>query len=227
MLHSPGMSQDNTPRTAACPPCRDSYHHGDLHNCLLDAANCLLEETGAEKLSLREVAKRAGVSHTAPYRHFRNRQALLEAVAISSFQRLTESGEQAERSAPDDPVAQLRAAGVSYLELAVNNPEHTRLIFGGLMKDAAQDGPLYAAGEQSYATIFRIIDNGRSRGVFGGRDTESVVLAAWSLVHGLAMLILGTQKVDPRTPEELTAMIDSVVDTLLNGILRAPTPRAG
>jgi len=200
------------------PACRDSYHHGDLHNCLLEAADCLLEETGAAKLSLREVAKRAGVSHTAPYRHFSNRAAMLAAVAISGFNRLKARLEVAEASAPEDPVAQLRAAGHAYLDLAVNNPEHTRLMFGGMMKVAPEDGLLYQAAEASYAVIYRIIDRGRMSGAFAGRDSESLVLAAWSLVHGLTMLILGTQKVDPQTPAELAALADSVVDIFLNGL---------
>ncbi len=91
-------------------------------------------------------------------------------------------------------------AVIAYLRVAVNNPEHTRLMFGGMMKDVPEDGPLYAAAEESYAALYRIIDTGRVRGVFGGTDTETMVLAAWSLVHGLTMLILGTQKINPTTP---------------------------
>jgi AcrR family transcriptional regulator len=201
-------------------PCRDSYHHGDLHNSLLEAADCLLEQTGSEKLSLREVAKHAGVSHTAPYRHFKNRAALLEAIAIAGFRRLKALLENAEASSPDDPVAQLRAGGLAYLRVAVNNPEHTRLMFGGMMKEVPVDGPLYATAEETYATLYRIIDNGRRSGVFGGSDTESLVLAAWSLVHGLTMLILGTQKVNPSTPEELDGITNSVMENFLDGIRR-------
>jgi len=213
------MNPDLSKHPEPCAPCRDSYHHGDLHNSLLQAADCLLEETGAARLSLREVAKRAGVSHTAPYRHFSNRAALLEAVAISGFNRLKCRLEAAETSAPQDPVAQLRAAGHAYLDLAVNNPEHTRLMFGGMMKRVPEDSSPYKAAESSYAVIFRIIDRGRVSGAFIGRDTESMVLSAWSLVHGLTMLILGTQQVDPQTPAELAALADSVVDVFLNGLL--------
>lgn len=212
------MTEQNQKLPALEQPCRDSYHHGDLHNSLLEAADCLLEQTGAAKLSLREVAKHAGVSHTAPYRHFKNRAAMLEAIAIAGFGRLKLLMEQAEASAPNDSEAQLRAAGLAYLQLAVNNPEHTRLMFGGMMKDVPEDGHLYAAAEESYAAIYRIIDTGRARGVFGGSDTDTVVLTAWALVHGLTMLILGTQKVNPATPAELDELTLSVTEHLLQGI---------
>jgi len=222
MLHCSAMEEDTLKlpiiTQAGEQPVRDSYHHGDLHNSLLEAADCLLEQTGAARLSLREVAKHAGVSHTAPYRHFKNRAAMLEAIAIAGFRRLKLLLERAEASAPDDTVAQLRAGGLSYLQVAVNNPEHTRLMFGGMMKDVPEDGPLYAAAEETYAALYRIIDTGRIRGVFAGADTETMVLAAWSLVHGLTMLILGTQKVNPTTPAELDALTNSIIETYLSGI---------
>jgi AcrR family transcriptional regulator len=212
------MEEETQKLPVISDPSRGSYHHGDLHNSLLEAADCLLEQTGAAKLSLREVAKHAGVSHTAPYRHFKNRAALLEAIAIAGFRRLKTLLEQAEASAPDDIVQQLRAGGLAYLQVAVNNPEHTRLMFGGMMKEVSEDSALFAAAEDTYDTLYRIIDTGRARGVFGGSDTETVVLAAWSLVHGLTMLILGTQKVNPATPTELDAITRSVLDTFLNGL---------
>ena len=212
------MEEDTLKLPTLGEPCRDSYHHGDLHNSLLEAADYLLEQTGAAKLSLREVAKHAGVSHTAPYRHFKNRAALLEAIAIAGFRRLKILLEQAEASAPDDMVQQLLAGGLAYLQVAVNNPEHTRLMFGGMMKEVSEDSALYAAAEDTYETLYRIIDTGRARKVFGGSDTETVVLAAWSLVHGLAMLILGTQKINPATPEELDEITRSVLETFLTGL---------
>ena len=215
---APDMEEDTQKLPIIDDACRGTYHHGDLHNSLLEAADCLLEQTGAARLSLREVAKHAGVSHTAPYRHFKNRAALLEAIAIAGFRRLKNLLERAEASAPEDMVEQLRAGGLAYLKVAVNNPEHTRLMFGGMMKEVSEDSALYAAAEDTYNTLYRIIDTGRARGVFGGSDTETVVLAAWSLVHGLAMLILGTQKINPTTPAELDALTGSILDTFLSGL---------
>jgi AcrR family transcriptional regulator len=212
------MEEDTQKLPVISDPSRASYHHGDLHNSLLEAADYLLEKTGAARLSLREVAKHAGVSHTAPYRHFKNRAALLEAIAMAGFRRLKALLEQAEASAPDDMAQQLRAGGLAYLRVAVNNPEHTRLMFGGMMKGVSEDSALYAAAEDTYNTLYRIIDTGRARGVFGGSDTETVVLAAWSGVHGLAMLILGTQKINPATPAELDAITGSVLETFLCGL---------
>jgi AcrR family transcriptional regulator len=139
-----------------------TYHHGDLRAALLRAAGELLEKHGIESLSLREAARRAGVSHNAPYRHFPDRESLLAALAAEGFELL-------ERELAARPAAEL---GLAYVEFALAGPQRFRLMFGGQRAQAA-------AG---YLNL---------RGFAGlGDDAPLAAAAAWSLVHGLAHLIL-------------------------------------
>ena len=206
-------------------PRRSTYHHGDLYRSLVNAAERLLEADGVAGVSLRAACKAAGVSHAAPYRHFRGKAQLMEAIARDGFDQLGELCREARLRHPDDPEQQLRDAGRAYVRWATDNPERTRLMFGGMMKADDLDPDLHAQAEAAYSEIFRIIDEGRRVGLFGGRDTDSVVLAAWSAVHGLTMLILGSGKVMPSGPDEIDALAELVCDTILSGIrMRAPQP---
>ena len=194
------------------------YHHGDLHRTLARAAENLLEERGASGVSLREVCQCAGVSHAAPYRHFRDKAALMEAVAQAGFEQLAQMIREARESHPGDPVSQLRDAGIAYVMWATDNPERTRLMFGGMMKSDDIDETLHETAEAAYAEIYQIIDEGRQSCVFAGPSTEAVVLSCWASVHGLTMLILGTRKLSPQTKEEIRSLAALVCDTILAGI---------
>lgn len=194
------------------------YHHGDLYSSLVKAAEELLEIKGANALSLREVCQCAGVSHAAPYRHFRDKAALMEAVAKAGFDQLGAMTRDARTKHPGDPVMQILDAGRAYVAWATENPERTRLMFGGMMKSEDIDEDLHRTAEAAYDEIYRIIDDGRSAGVFGGRDTDSVVLSAWSAVHGLTMLILGSGKLTPDSPGDVRDLADVVGETMLSGI---------
>jgi AcrR family transcriptional regulator len=182
------------------------------------AAERLLEAEGAAGVSLRAACKAAGVSHAAPYRHFRGKAQLMEAIARDGFDQLGELCREARLRHPASPERQLRDAGRAYVKWATSNPERTRLMFGGMMKAEDLDPDLHAHAEAAYSEIFRIIDAGRQAGLFGGRDTDSVVLAAWSSVHGLTMLILGSGKIMPAGPVEIDALADLVCETILSGI---------
>ena len=121
-------------------PSESGYHHGDLRNALLEAAELLLVKRGVAALSLREVAKLAGVSHAAPYRHFKSKAALLRALAESGFERLHAVIRTAANSMPHDPEQQLAVAGVAYAHMAVRSPELLQLMFGaGLEQPEVKD----------------------------------------------------------------------------------------
>src|SRR5258706_5651107 len=104
---------------------KQTYHHGDLQVALMLTAGQMLEKEGLEALKLREVARRAGVSHSAPYRHFAQREALLAALAAEGFERLG----AAQRKAAE--AGGLRAMGEAYVAFALENPQRFRLMFGG------------------------------------------------------------------------------------------------
>lgn len=207
--------------------CTTPYHHGDLRDALVCAAEKLLEDRGAAGLSLREVAKLAGVSHAAPYRHFRSKSELLEAVAKAGFEQLASFVATVKSDHPGEPDRQLMAAGQAYVEWAIANPERTRLMYGGMMKSDTVPEDLHEAAESAYEAIYQVMDEGRKTGIFGGTDTDSMVVSAWSLVHGLTMLLLGSGKLNPAGPEEVRALVSTVCKTALYGIYGRETGGRG
>src|ERR1700738_4623556 len=110
---------------------KPTYHHGDLKNALIDAAMAHIARDGARALSLRQVARSAGVSHTASYRHFRSKESLLAAIAEQGFHRLSDMMRVAIQQHSDDPLAMLRASGVAYVEFCVCYPDHPHITFSG------------------------------------------------------------------------------------------------
>ena len=170
-----------------------AYHHGDLRTALLEAAVEVLRERGVQGLSLRECARRVGVSHAAPYRHFANKDALLAALQQEGFRRLTSRAEQAIVDA-DAPLARLDAYGVTYVLVALEQPELHRLMFASELQLPEDHDPSTDAG--AFALLERCVT-----AVIDGDDPEAVRTAAfayWALVHGISMLIL-----DKRVPDDL------------------------
>ena len=151
-----------------------TYHHGDLRTAALQAAGKVLEKEGVAALSLREVARRAGVSHNAPYRHFPDRNALLAALAAEGFELLS-----AQLAAN-----QGRDMGAAYVRFALEHPQRFRLMFGGLLK--LEDHPQLAdASAGAYGALVAAMKAQKEI-----RDPETAAAAAWSLVHGLSHLLL-------------------------------------
>ena len=157
-----------------------TYHHGDLRSALLAAAGELLVERDVAAVSLREVARRAGVSHSAPYRHFPDRDALLAALAAEGFAELS-------RRMALLPVARLEALGQCYVAFALEQPGRFALMFGGVA-DRQRHPQLQEAAQALYRQLGSSVQS-----VAPDRDLATASLAAWSLVHGLAQLLLGGQ----------------------------------
>ncbi|SFR72978.1 DNA-binding transcriptional regulator, AcrR family [Microbacterium azadirachtae] len=160
-----------------------SYHHGDLRAALLKAAIELLES--GEPFSMRAVARRAGVSQTAPYRHFADRKALDGAVAVQGFQDLTADLAAALAGAPDGagPVARLGNLGVTYVLFALKRPTEFRIMFGNECDDADAERVLAAQG------LHAVLDDVLAE-MFPSADVSHLSLAFWGMAHGLAFLHL-------------------------------------
>jgi AcrR family transcriptional regulator len=159
---------------------KQAYHHGDLPAALLRAAGQLLEKEGVERLTLRSLARRTGVSHAAPYRHFRDRDALLAALATEGFGMLG----RAQREAAD--AGGLRAMGEAYVRFALAHPQRFRLMFGGQLKIAR-----HPALREIAAKTFEALSGALAARVGDPPGARDASIAAWALVHGLAQLLLG------------------------------------
>jgi AcrR family transcriptional regulator len=181
------------------------YHHGDLRAACLRAAMELLEEDGATALSLRAVARRAGVSPGAPYRHYADRNALISAVAAVGYLELGAhlAAAHPSPSTTDD----LAAVAIAYVQFALARPALFRVMFGEPCdRDSAERAAAVAAISEYVGAIVRQS--------FPGADVEAMSTAVWALVHGLAFLHLDG-KLDTSTPEVVSGRVRAAVDAML------------
>ncbi|MFJ6518661.1 TetR/AcrR family transcriptional regulator [Streptomyces filamentosus] len=184
-----------------------TYHHGDLRAACLRAARELLEEDGSAGLSLRAVARRAGVSATAPYRHYADREALVSAVAAEGYRELAEDLSAA-HPAPATP-ADLAAVAVAYVRFALEHPAMFRAMFAEPCDPTSEER--VAATEAISAYVRGIV-----RDAFPGTDdTEALATTVWALVHGLAFLHLDG-KLDSSTPEAVAQQVRASVFALFS-----------
>lgn len=200
-----------------------AYHHGDLRNALIQAGQELLSEEGVSGLELRKVARRAGVSHAAPYRHFADRNALLAAIAEEGFHRMSVQIGACVEQAPDDPIVQLERAGYAYVAFARDNPALMREMFSGLTIDRKVDTSLYAASKAVFWQISEIMQRGQERGLLVEGEPKEQTFIMWSMIHGLAMLVVENQ-----IPAEYSSAIDQTVGLftrmLYSGLKRRAAP---
>lgn len=204
------------------------YHHGDLRRALIDTALQLVTEEQDWTFSLREVARRAGVSHRAPYNHFTDRLDLLAAVAAVGFAKLRDGMLRA-MAGIEGPEATLTVICRTYVRLGLENPALYRLMFGPALSDTGSaDRPALAraAGAEARAVLEDVILGGARCGVFAvapddPRDVALAALAAWSAAHGLTMLAIDRI---PRTDLSVEDMIDRLLRMVVAG-LRHPAPR--
>lgn len=162
---------------------RGTYHHGNLREALLRAGVEMIGE--GESFTLREVARRAGVSHNAPYRHFPDKDALLAAIAAQGFDELTEAMRQA-AGRHRAPLERLRSSGLAYIDFALRRSEHFRVMFETPAADLA--GAAREAGARAFGTLVEFVGECQKHGKLPGGDTKRLALVAWSLVHGVAKL---------------------------------------
>lgn len=177
------------------------YHHGNLRAALLTAAERTLREQGTEQVTLRELARQVGVSHGAPNRHFRDRQALLEALATVGYERLGDGIAAAEK-AGEDFAARLRAAGAVYVRFAVDNAALLEL----MTADGRTDGPETAAKVQQrpYLILKELIRQGHQSGELREGDPERLLLIIMATFQGIAGIV-GSMKIPPEQADALVA----------------------
>lgn len=194
------------------------YHNEDLRRTLLEKGREELVESGAHGLSLRQVAKRAGVSHMAPYRHFNDKSELLVEIAKDGFAQLKESLQ--ESRLVGDPICQLKAAGKAYVKMFLHHPETAQLMFGGLLNNATGIDELEMASRETFAILEELISDGVAVGLFSDKfSVKDLALMAWSTTHGLAMLRSGNQLSHTwYTSEQIVAAGEMISELLLSGL---------
>ena len=200
-----------------------AYHHGDLRRALLDAGLAILRTEGLDALTLRAAARAAGVSQTAPYRHFADRTALLAGVAEDGYQRLR-ARLQAAASAPPPRGATerqtLQNLALEYLRFAVEHPAEYRLMFGselGMRDPATLPAALTQAQDGVYAFLRGGIARTQEMGLVRAGDPGAMAFTCWALLHGLVMLVLDGRvtKAGRLTAEE---MVIEATNLLMSGM---------
>lgn len=198
---------------------RSTYHHGDLRRTLIDAAVAVVAEGGLEALSLREAARRAGVSPGAPYHHFSTRAALLAAVAIEGFDRLSAAlrgGRDRAKKTRSVPV-RFREIGLGYIAFALENPVHFRIMFRPeLCAGAETSAEMRAiAGGSAFQLLVDGVTEMQAAGAAPAGDPAPLILQAWSAVHGMASLLLDGPLTRTFPGQESDVLAAMVVDGVI------------
>jgi len=179
-MEAKNSAKTTTKRPAKAPP--KPYHHGNLRESLLEAAETVLVERGAHGITLRDVAKAAGVSHAAPYHHFSSLNDLLAAVAERAFVRLGSALELA--SGEPDTGERLLKINDAYVACACARPEQFRLMFGPLLTRKAQYPALQAAADRAFGFLLA------AACAHDAKQGPVLALTGWSLAHGLSNLLI-------------------------------------
>lgn len=191
-----------------------AYHHGDLREALVAAATALLEEKGLQGFTLRQCARRAGVSHAAPAHHFANADGLLAEIAARGFERFVVALGKAADQAEGSPLARLEAMGRAYVAFALANPAVYGLMFRsgtGSLASPHLKSASTAAWQQLCDSVAAVLGEKRQD------EVTAKASAVWALVHGTATLLL-----DRKLPPGIAKSMDPVAAILpsLPGLLR-------
>lgn len=217
------------PRTASAHQQQQPYHHGNLAQALVAAGLDMAAEGGPEALSLREAARRAGVSPTATYRHFENRGALLMAVKVAVLTRLGAALRAATRSRlpsglDDAERARRRLVGIgrAYVTFAVTNPGQYRVIFAEAT--FPDDGPVGLDHDcDPYEILSEVLDQMEAAGALAPGRRLGAEVPMWALVHGLSSLIL-EGPYGHLSRREQSALVQSALELVISGLQDAAPP---
>jgi AcrR family transcriptional regulator len=196
------------------------YHHGNLREVLLESAIRLIAEVGPAGFNLRELARRAGVSHNAPYRHFRDRDDLIAAAATQGFRELTQAMLRATEGEPR-ALNCLKRAGLAYINFALRRPEHFTVMFDGPTPLKTDHPDLAEASEEAFGTLVKFVKNCQDEGHLPSGNPHKFALLAWSMVHGVAKLA-STGRLPYRSKTEILKFAEFVIDESLPGRNRNP-----
>lgn len=190
------------------------YHHGDLRRALLDTAMQMLAEAGGWQFTLREVARRAGVSHAAPYKHFSDKAALLAELALIGFDRLREELQRAQQAAAGDIEAEFDAMAKAYLGFGQGNAALYRLMFGPEVASATLLH-LDPRALGAFEIVIDLLERGQSADLFRKRPVQGQAAACWAQMHGLTMLTLDGLLLPEKVGDNV---VEAALETLREGL---------
>jgi AcrR family transcriptional regulator len=198
--------------TVTRKPKERPYHHGDLKRALLETAEQMLQEDRHWQFTLREVARRAGVSHMAPYNHFADKNALMAELAMVGFDRLRDSLAAARPRKPRALRQDFFDLGRAYVRFGEAHPNLYRLMFS---QDVRRDTHLNARALGAFGVLLELLERGQEEGVLRRRRLQSQAAACWAEVHGITMLVIDGLFVPEKVGQNA---IDEALTTLFEGL---------
>lgn len=201
---------------------RQNYHHGDLKNALIQAGIDILADEGLPALTLRKVAARAGVSHSAPYAHFVDKQDLVAAISTRGMQLIQERLQAALEQNAADPAALLQATAWAYVSFALDEPAYFNVIFSGVLEYEKQYPDFVEISHRNFQQVVALVEHCQAAGLLRPGPADVLAVSIWSLVHGFTALLLERQ-----IPHQVLQRSD--IQDLLRQTLRQVTvnPAAG
>ncbi len=212
-LYHLGMATETKVKRKA----KGTYRHGNLKEAILQTALQLIATRGNVDFNLREVAEKTGVSHAAAYRHFKSKAEILLAIAMTGFEKLND---YFQKSLSHDPL-DIISLGESYVKFAADNPHYFRVMFHPDLKPpSAEHTDSTSVGSSTFGTLTRCIEANKTKGRYTEQSTEELAVAAWSIVHGLAVLWVNgnlSPLPDGHTPRS-GVIARAVATALVNGL---------
>ncbi len=174
-------------------PKKKTYHHGDLKNALIKAGVEILAKDGVWGLSLRKVALKAGVSHSAPYAHFADKQALIAAISTEGFRQLYERMSVVTEEYKSRSEMQLIEVAWAYVQFAMDDPDRFKVMFSGVLEKEKEYTEFVAESQRNFQLVKMIVEANQASGKLRGGPSDLAALSVWGGVHGFAMLLLEGQ----------------------------------
>ncbi len=169
------------------------YHHGDLKRALIQAGVKILAKEGVGGLSLRKVARKAGVSHSAPYAHFPNKQSLIAAISTEGFKQMYAELDVAAAPYASDPRRQLVEGAQAYTAFAMNNPDTFKIMFSGILEKEKDYPAFVETSRQAFEWVVNVVRACQRAGALPPADAELAAVALWGQLHGVISLALEGQ----------------------------------
>jgi len=174
-------------------PKKKSYHHGDLKNALIKAGLEILAKDGVSGMSLRKVAKKAGVSHAAPYAHFADKQALIAAISTEGFRQLYDRVSVVAEENKINPSRQLVEAAWTYVQFAMDDRDRFKVMFSGVLEKEKEYPEFVMESQRNFQLVKMIVEANQVSGILRSGPSDLMALSAWGIVHGFVMLLLEGQ----------------------------------